>query len=58
MPELIVYDSRGYRLHVNSAVHYRGMRAVVTQLITPNTVKIKMGGIVQTVYANRVRLMT
>lgn len=46
MPELIVYDGRNNRLHVNTVVRYRGMRCVVTKLVSTKKVDVKIGAIV------------
>lgn len=54
MPELIVYDKRHRRLHVNTAVKYRGGRAIVTELVSTTKIKIKTGGIISEVAASKV----
>ena len=57
MPELIVYGKRNRRLHVNTAVKYRGGRAIVTQLVSSSRVKIKTGGIITEVAASKVEVL-
>lgn len=57
MPELIVYDKRNKRIHRNSAVKYRGMRAIVTELVDTTNIKVRTGGIIQSVKACQVEVL-
>lgn len=58
MPELIVYDKRNRRVHVNSAVRYRGMRVIVSELIDSKTVKVRIGGMIQAAKADKIELIS
>lgn len=57
MPELIVYDKRNKRVHVNSAVKYRGMRVIVSELVDSKTVKVKVGGMIQTAKTSHIEVL-